>query len=498
MNKQTPNSEKYDLFRLVHSLNPYELRMFRLYLNKENRKSDVFSHMFEKVKKQSFYDEEKLQGALNLSKEQLRDTKFHLIKSILKCLKHSNRGQRQVYFNGVIELITLQEKGLYRKAIRKFKALKKQAIVDHEFDQVCYLLKRAESLILFEASEDEMIEKILKSKEEYSYYQMLAKNLNEYSTLAVKVLGLGYKFADGRLEDKIMLDFLDHPLLKNESNAKSDLAKGLYYEIKCLIYLGVCDYHKASIYALKGWEHAKKTSSPNRNDYHVLSSCLSNYLHAVLTIGDLEGYLRMVVHFDKLVLENDEHLSILQKSRTFGMQASIKLSYYNITKNCDEFNDKFPEIREKLEWYENIIHPNFKSRIIFYISKLFFLNGNLEQSLEWSNKLYEIQRNNPYYIVLVSNNILRIMIHYDLGNLISIPHLSKSAAYFFKSKNRYFELEKCFIKGICKVKVYHSKSQKEAIFKKLLLDLNELMLNEKNNHINHITGIIEWVESKIN
>ncbi len=71
MNKQIPNSEKYDLYRLVHSLNAQELRGVRSYLRKGKRKSDVLIKLFGKVKKQSNYDEERLKLELKLNKDQL-------------------------------------------------------------------------------------------------------------------------------------------------------------------------------------------------------------------------------------------------------------------------------------------------------------------------------------------------------------------------------------------------------------------------------------------
>jgi len=497
---QNKHSEKYDLYKLIHSLNSNELRKVRSYLNSsENKKSRIYKELFERIKRQSEFNEQELKKEFKLSNEKFRDIKFYLIRFILDCLKKIDPGKAKIkFYKDIIELRILTGKGLFRKASRKLKFLKERAIVRHDFALICDLLRFSESLTMFEASEDELIQKTLEVKKEINYYLDLAKNLNEYSALTIEILGLGYKMSDSRLEqNSILLNFLNHPLLENESKAKSDLAKYIYFEAKCLLYMGVNNYENASIYALKGWNHVIEIHSPYRNDNHLILTSLSNYLHAVLRISDIEAYNNMVPQFEEIVETQLKDSTLRQKAKTFAMHSSVKLTYFSNTNKYADFIQMYPELNENFIRYKNIIHPNFKANIMYFIARLFFIGGSLEKSLEWSNKLQDLQRLNPYYMVLVCNNILRIMIHYELGNLITIPYLSNNATYFIKSKNRYFELERCFIKGISKVKAFHTKKQKQVIIKTLFHDLEVLVKDNDNKLINGMVGITDWLESKI-
>lgn len=500
MSLQNQNSEKYDLYKLIHSLNSNELRKVRAHLNSsENKKSSVYKELFELVKRQSKINEEELKTQLNISNEKFRDTKFYLIKFVLDCLKKNLTRYSKLWIHEqIIELRLLTEKGLYKKALKKFKTLKQITIVRHDFVMTCDLLKLREALTLFEASEDEVIQKRLKKNEEINHFLMLAKNLNDYSSLSIKVLGLGYEVSGSHSDQKkALFDFLDRPLLKDESNAKSDLAKYLYLESKCLIYMGINNYEKAQEYSLKCWIHLNEIQTPYRNDNHLILTSLSNYLHSVLILKDFDAYHKMAPHFEKIVEEKMNRKSNSQKAKAFEMHSSVLLTYYGTTNKYDEFIKIYPELNDLFESFKNIIHPNFKASIIYCIARLFFIGGNFEKSLEWSDKLQDIQRLNPFYTMLVCNNILRIMIHFELGNLITIPYLSNNAKYFIKSKNRYYELERCFIKGISKVKAFHTRKQKQEVFEVLLNDLETLLKDDTNRNISLYTGITEWVRSKV-
>jgi len=64
------------------------------------------------------------------------------------------------------------------------------------------------------------------ASKEMKQYQKLSDNLNSYTLLNYEILKLHYKFLDRRIKDRnTILVYLDHPLLKDEANAKSVMAR---------------------------------------------------------------------------------------------------------------------------------------------------------------------------------------------------------------------------------------------------------------------------------
>jgi len=493
------HKEKEDLYHLIHSLTNSELIQFRLYTKKLVQNEDsIYLKLFDKIKKQSTYDEAKLMKQLKLTKEGLRDSKFYLFNMILESLKKADKKNKKTNFlNEMMELNILKRKGLVKKAAKKFRKLKKIALINYDYGLLYNMLKHTDILILFNESEDRVNEIKLKKEEELMHYLELAENLSAYRHLSVTVLGLHYEIDDKRLERKEELShYLNNPLLADEHMAKSDMAKYLYYEAKTLIYMGINDYNNASIYALKGLEFIHTIASPHRNDYNKLITNLSNYIHSRLSLDDIDAYHLMMPKMDALVHKNYDELSFSMKSKTFETKASLVLKYLLINRDYEVFEEKFDNLYTQYKRYEEVIHPNFKVTILFNWSKLFFIGGKLDDALKWCEELHDTQRHNPTHAVLVAGNILRIMIHYDMGKLNMIPHLVSTAEYYIKSRNRYFKVERCFIKGINKIKPFHSKRDKAHLFKKLYDELTALLKDEDEQIINRMRDIEVWIKSK--
>jgi len=101
-----------------------------------------------------------------------------------------------------MELEILKEKGLVKKAARKYKKLKKIALIKHNYGLLYNIQRGTDILILFNEPGGKVNEMKLKKEEELAHYLELAENLSAYRHLSVTVLGLHYKIDDKRLENK--------------------------------------------------------------------------------------------------------------------------------------------------------------------------------------------------------------------------------------------------------------------------------------------------------
>lgn len=493
-------SEKEDLFKLIHSLSKTELKEFKTYSKGINSKvNNIAIQLFNYIKKQSAYKESYLIAKLKINKQQFRDSKFHLFNTILESLKRGREtNSRIVLLNKAIEIQILIQKGLLKRASRKYKKLKNILIIKEEYDLLTFLNSNTEILKTYNVSEDKVIEMRLKNRKESEYYLELSKNLKVYRKLSDEVLGLSYSIGGRASQSKNqLLDYLKHPLLAGEHMAKSDLARYVFYEIKCLIYLGINDYENSSVYSLKCLKYLNSISSPFRNDYNLLLASYSNFLIAQLILKNINVVEQYMTALDKLILKNKARLKFAMQVKTFETRTTVFLSYLSVTKNFIKFESVYNEIIKEYDIFKTSISPNFNAHIIFHISKLFFFGGKLEEALNWCNILSNIQRSNPTYSVIINGYLLRIIIHFEMGNLKIIPHLVSSAEYFSKSHSQLLKVEQYFMNGINKIKPFHSEQEKTALLKKLCSKIKLTYANSNESKTNSLIDIVEWLQSKI-
>jgi len=455
--------------------------------------------LFKYIKKQTTYEESSLIAKLKINKQQFRDSKFHLFNIIIESLKRvEETNSRNVLLNKVMEVQILIKKGLLQKAFRKYKKLKEILTIKGEYDLLTFLITHSEILSIYNVSEDKVNETLLKNAKEAEHYLKLSKNLRAFRKLSVEVLGLHYKASNRETQYRNqLLDYLKHPLLAGEHMAKSDLARYVFYEVKCIIYMGIHDFEKSGINSLKCIKHLQAVASPLRDDYHLLLASYANFLNAQLYLKNIALVEKYMKALDALILKNKNRLEFRYLVKTFEMRTTAFLAYLSAIKNATKFEQVSDEIIIEYEDFKNSINPNFKAIILFYISKLYFIGGKLGEALQWSEKLSDIQRSNPTYSIIINGYLLKIMIHYDLGNLKIIQHLVSSAEYFIKTHNESPDVEQCFMKGINQIKPFHLSSEKTAILKKILSEIKLIHKNSSENKINPFIDVKEWLQSKL-
>jgi len=433
-------SEKEDLFKLIHSLSKTELKEFKTYSKGINSKvNNIAIQLFNYIKKQSAYKESYLIAKLKINKQQFRDSKFHLFNTILESLKRGREtNSRIVLLNKAIEIQILIQKGLLKRASRKYKKLKNILIIKEEYDLLTFLNSNTEILKTYNVSEDKVIEMRLKNRKESEYYLELSKNLKVYRKLSDEVLGLSYSIG-----------------------------------------------------------YLNSISSPFRNDYNLLLASYSNFLIAQLILKNINVVEQYMTALDKLILKNKARLKFAMQVKTFETRTTVFLSYLSVTKNFIKFESVYNEIIKEYDIFKTSISPNFNAHIIFHISKLFFFGGKLEEALNWCNILSNIQRSNPTYSVIINGYLLRIIIHFEMGNLKIIPHLVSSAEYFSKSHSQLLKVEQYFMNGINKIKPFHSEQEKTALLKKLCSKIKLTYANSNESKTNSLIDIVEWLQSKI-
>lgn len=103
---------------------------------------------------------------------------------------------------------------------------------------------------------------------------------------------------------------------------------------------------------------------------------------------------------------------------------------------------------------------------------------------------------NPTSLFIVCGNLLRVMSNIEMGNYQLIPHLINTGKYFFKKRDRLFEMELCFLNGINKLKPYYSAPQKKRLFMKLYEEINSKIVVSGGIIIDKKIDLIKWMRQK--
>lgn len=497
--KSKVNNEKHDVFNLIHSMSNSELRHFRAYVKKHKTDSEaIYLTLFEKMIRQKEYDELDLIQTLQLSETRLRDAKSYLFKVLLESLRFGGENESILQLHReVMELNILSKKGLIRKVKRKFKKIKKLAEETGSYS----LLADAHNSIYaiatpLEVSNYSVNKQRIKISKEHNHYLELALNLNQYRILENEVLETIYKTHNGRTAYKqLTLDFLSHRLLSGEHMAKSEKARYLYFQIISLIYSGVNDFKNANYYAKKCVEHCL-SSGLKPVYYNPIIASYHNYIYFALRMGDLSAYEQEYQKYKRILDELSSKVGFSQKAKIFENKADLQLTYLWTKRDYEGLQKISGELFEGYHRYRELLSPDYHVEILLGISRLHLFSGQVEEALDWCNRLMEIQRKNPVTSMLIAGNILRIIVYCEMGDFKIIPHLTSSTEYFIKSRNRYFLSEQTFLRRINKIRVFHSKKEKQIQLRELHEELKSIWKDKNESYISEMIGLEEWLESK--
>jgi len=489
--------EENDLFILIESLKSSNFKSYRRSLEKSNKTdSDLKLKFLKHIVGRFNENKDNFIGLNKISESKYNTLKFEVFQDIIKFLKSNYEAYSDIgLHNQIIEFEILLNRGLFIKANRKLKKIKKIALEKCDFNTCSVIQRKAIEHRLFTHTNPPS--DLTTESELLMNYQKLSNNLNTYSLLSDKILNLHYEFMDRRLErSKLILDYLKNPNLQNFNQAKSVLACYNYYRIKSLIYLGNNDYEKAKIYSLKAYNYLKENASVYRNDYMRRLISLNNYLAASLDLEEIEPFEFMypqMVEIAKIASLNSDTYS---SARTFQVLSSLKLNYLWITRDANAFAKERDYYESSFLKYESIMRPNFKLEIMLGIAKMFFIAGELNQANAYCKKIND-EKSNPTSLFISCANLLRIMINFDLNNFQLLPHLISTSKYAIKKRNRLFDFESLFLKGISTIKPYSSQKEKKRLFADLYRDLNLIVESSEDIIVEKKLRVLSWLKEKL-
>jgi len=482
------------LFWLIQGLTKSEKGYFKKYASVNQAKNNNYIKLFDAVAMQKKYDEAaiKKQFAGESFVSQLSVTKNYLYNLILKWMEiFHGTNNIDIHIRSLINRASfLYEKGRdkeFEKLLYKAKAISKKYELFHFILEILDI-ERTSALKRLD------FDKISAIKAEEATMLNLIQTTKQFQDLAESIMMLFFK--KGRIEKQkhLMRNDIKHPLLKNEKNAKTFLAKKNFFNSYVFYYFSINKVDKALEYSQKRVNLFLESPAFIRYYTRDYLGSLNNVLYTCFLLRKMTD---MKFFIDKLAEAKIYALNINDESVLFYLNYHI-LNYYNAlglfetaTKHCEG-------IVKNIATFENNLNDNERLVLRLHIAYSYFGAGDHRKSLLWLNKIInEIKMaHNPD--AQTFHRLFYLINHFELGNFELLPFLIKSIYRFMATMKRLSKFQKnilSFFKQILQRNNSNIQQKKQfSHFKKIIQHSDIAIIG---SGAFEYFDYISWLESKI-
>ncbi|MDT8413401.1 MAG: hypothetical protein RQ875_13125 [Vicingaceae bacterium] len=480
------------LHELIHSLSKSEKRFIKL--NAQFHQGDkAYMKLFDAIEKQKKYDEEVLKVKFRNESfiKQFGVVKNYLQQFILKQLRNYNSDSKAsiICQNLLIDIELLYWKG-------QFVLMKRLIIKAEKIAKKYQLYLVLEELLNWEsrlntAQVKMTLENVEEANKKHEAYMERYNYIVEYKKL-INQTHFFIKQAEiiRTDEDKKTIEkLLNNKLLK-------EIPKGASFDEHYNFYLlnGVLNRlvnnEKAS------GEFREKLLAYMEKHPHMLEENTIRYLSAIhnllmhsLIIKDYNLYEKSLSKLKKL-----EAKTIREKAAIIESLCLFELGYYNETKQYDKavnfvnnFFLKQPEIlinQNKEHYY--LVH--------YHATLAYFNLKDYKNALIWVNKVINLTSKMIRVDIRAATNIINILIHFELKNLLLIPYLVKSTIEFLKLHHLQTDFDKKFLFILLSLTKTNDIKNHQKIIAKNISSLERL---DKTTSIVSDIDVLEWLKYKM-
>ncbi len=329
----TPNQELYEL---VHSLDAAELRNFKKFLNKPNKKEKGgVEILLDLMKKHKSFDEDKIQRAIDRSSLAKRYAYFkhHLINQVVDFLGIHHRNQNVLYqlnsLHTQIQILFYKKQySLATKLVnRSIELAKKNNWPAATFKLLVLKLQ----LIDFDAEYDfKNWERTIK---EAFYYKEYFSSKSSYYLLFQKLITLesSEKLLDVNNSKALLSDLPEDIHFVNEELARDSLNKKMLYLIKAIYYKAIDQGPLFLDYRMKAfnlYQADPDSILKTVYDQHSYIGRMADVFKAYYILGEIDAAEKMMADFKKFPLDNELDEKILDFHQALVNIYSVELNIY--------------------------------------------------------------------------------------------------------------------------------------------------------------------------
>lgn len=501
-----PKSSSNNLFILIKSLSKQEKKQVRTFALKTLSKNEKnYIKLFEILVHMDAFDEKKLIQRIRRERfsRYLPRVTNYLYEIILKALHvlyldsdRENRIKKMLSYANILYM-----KGLLPQA-KKILLRAENEATENELT-VCELeaYDLHEMFLYYEISRGRISEdyRVLAKKRNLALNNY--KNIQDYSSLNVEFHGL-YARSGAIREEKVQEQykaFFCHPALADENQALTYRSR-LYYHTMHAGYAMLAEPLLTIYY------HLKKILQILEGNTGNSSSDTLNYLDKLNTFASI------CLQLGKYEEGNEAFNTIRSFSLNFPCSGLLihriqtiidrsyflEIAYYFSSRNFEKGTQMIPAVEKILEKKTLQLSLSDFFAISYFLSYLYYLNGNSVHSLLYLNKIINEKNQSIRVEILSWARIMNLIIHYELGNQELLEYSVGSVYRFLTKKQNLYKTEKCILDFIRKE--LRELTSPERLISSLIAfkeKLIEITNDPYEHNLMEIFDLISWLESKI-
>lgn len=411
--------KKYEeLHTTIHSLDSHEIRYFKLFAQRHViGESNTYLKLFDAIRKQSLSNDNELRKIFKDAafSKNLPSIKLYLLRLINKSLYHFH--DKEDPLSVILRHIKLTElffaKGQYELANSNLKKAKRIAVQDEQFTFSLLISELQIKLSTFSAKQHKVVDVI---NDEMGYEKEIFKkylNLREYqhAQAMYKALEKTVFMPETTSEKKQYDSILTQPVFDSVSNALSNKAKNIFYELK-------------NSYQDKLKDKLKKQEISNELlDFFIEYPQLFRK-NASAFIQATDEYLQDCL----LAKKYTDFDSGLKKFK--ALQAPSKILQVQIIARASSLelksafsNDSFLDIKEivlesekQLMRHENSVRTPLLIQLYHETCSQFIAKNKIREALKWNLKIINYSGGYVKKDKLLKAKFINLIIHYLLKN----------------------------------------------------------------------------------
>lgn len=495
-----PNRSADTLFQLVHSLQKWEKRNFKLYVKRTSSNEELkFLQLFDALDKMSEYDEAVLlKRAPSITKQQLSNTKAHLYKQILASLRSvGNEADIDIQLHEQLDYAhILYKKGLYHQSLKILDKIKEVARSHNQVSllvQVIFLEKKIESL---------HITRSMRSRASQLTYEANLVNdkllmITRLSNLSLQLYSWYIQHGHARNEkDEEALTHYFHQNLPKEALHVTEFYERMY------LYQSYCWYAFIRHDFLMYYRYTQKWVDLFHAEPFMVGIETANYIKGMHNLVSAHFDLQNYHKFEETLQKFEEFAEskIVTGSENNRIQVFVYLNIARINKHFmegtfEEGLQLVPQIEEKLAEYTPYLDRHRVLVFYYKFASLYFGGGYYERSIDYLQKIINWKTDLRSDLQCYAR-LLHLIAHYELGNFDILEYLAKSVYRFMAKMENMSRVEEEIMRFL-RQSFHISQQQIRTELEKLLQRLKGLERSRFETRAFLYLDIISWLESKL-
>lgn len=291
--------------------------------------------------------------------------------------------------------------------------------------------------------------------------------------------------------------YYNNPLFRDFSKINSMNANMHYLLAKVEYAIIIRNRKMGRLYAKKLISLFERDVSLVINNTSLYISILSNFVGGRLYLNNREeanNVLEKMIKVPKLIGKNAMTNTLRVKifERYYGCLTDVALTF----KDYESAIPVIQKVEVGFKEFEKWMTPTISIVLKLNIACVYFGAGNFRQALKWCNE----NLNDPSKLredVFYKLRILNILIHYELGNGVILPHLIKSTYRYLYKRKMVYKFENLFLEYFRLLIRSETKQEQTILFIQFRMRLIPLLSNNIDNYIFDDINIIGWMDGKI-